>query len=51
MPHIAFEVDNIREAIKGHEILVGPNSPAKGMTIAFIVNDGVPVEFLQFERK
>ena len=48
VPHIAFEVDDLSEAIAGQEILIAPNSPSKGVLVAFILCDGAPVEFLQF---
>lgn len=50
VPHIAFIVRDIREAVEGKEILVEPNSPGPGVTVAFIVDNGAPVEFLQFDR-
>ena len=50
VPHIAFVVDNIIDAIKGKVVLIEPNSPAEGVTICFIIEDGAPVEFLQFDR-
>ena len=48
VPHVAFVVDDFAEALEGHEILIEPNSPSKGVTVAFIVDNGAPVEFLQF---
>ncbi len=48
VPHVAFEVDDLRAALAGHEILIEPNSPSEGVLVAFIVQDGAPVEFLQF---
>ena len=50
VPHVAFVVDEIEAAIAGKEILIGPNSPAEGVTVAFIVDQGAPIEFLQFDR-
>jgi hypothetical protein len=41
---------NERE-IAGKEILIAPNSPSPGVTVAFIVENGAPVEFLQFDKK
>ena len=49
VPHIAFEVDDLAEAIAGEEILIEPNSPSEGVLVAFIVHDGAPVEFLQLD--
>jgi hypothetical protein len=50
VPHVAFVVDDLQAAIKGKEILIAPNSPTDGITVAFIVDNGAPVEFLQFDR-
>lgn len=50
VPHIAFEVDNLQEAIKGKRVIVSPNSPSPGLTVAMIEEAGVPVELMQFER-
>ncbi|HUU38845.1 MAG TPA: hypothetical protein VMW46_11665 [Candidatus Desulfaltia sp.] len=50
VPHVAFVVRDIKEAIKGKEDIIKPNSPSPGVTVAFIVDNGAPVEFLQFDR-
>src|SRR5262249_61722663 len=50
VPHVAFVVDDIQAAIVGKQILIQPNSPTVGITVAFIVDNGAPVEFLQFDR-
>ncbi len=50
IPHIAFEVENLEEAISGKEIIIEPNSPSPGVMVAFIVDNGAPVEFLQIDR-
>ena len=49
IPHIAFEVDNLMEAIQGKEILIEPNSPSEGVLVAFIIEDGAPVELLEIK--
>ena len=46
--HVAFEVDDIEEAMKGREVIIKPNSPSEGVVVAFVVENGAPVEFLQF---
>jgi hypothetical protein len=51
VPHVAFEVDDLAAALVGKEILIAPNSPSPGVTVAFIVDDGAPIEFLQFSRE
>ena len=50
VPHVAFEVDDLAAALEGHEILIEPNRPSEGVVVAFIVCDGAPVEFLQFDK-
>jgi hypothetical protein len=45
---VAFEVDDLERALVGQEILIQPNSPSKGVVVAFVLCDGAPVEFLQF---
>jgi hypothetical protein len=48
LPHVAFEVDDLREAIAGKEVLIKPNSPSEGVRVAFIVENGAPIEFLEY---
>jgi hypothetical protein len=50
MPHIAFEVDDLGAAIAGKEVVIEPNSPSPGVTVAFIVDNGAPIEFLRIEK-
>jgi hypothetical protein len=51
VPHIAFEVDDLAKELEGKEILIAPNSPSEGVMVAFIIDNGAPVEFLQFEKR
>ena len=51
IPHVAFEVDDLAAALEGHDILIEPNSPSEGVTVAFVLCDGAPVEFLEFTKK
>jgi len=48
-PHLAFEVENVSEAIKGRKVIIKPNSPSKGVKVAFIEESGVPIELIQFK--
>jgi len=48
VPHVAFEVEDVEAAIVGKEVLIAPNSPSEGVTVAFIVDNGAPVEFISF---
>jgi len=49
VPHVAFAVDDLDEALRGKEILIAPTEPSPGVRVAFILDDGAPVELLQFE--
>jgi hypothetical protein len=50
VPHVAFVVDDLAATIAGEEILIAPNRPSAGVTVAFIVHNGAPVELVQFDR-
>ena len=45
--HIAFQVEDLNAALEGKEIIIQPNSPSEGVTVAFILEDGAPVELLE----
>ena len=48
--HIAFEVDDLDDALKGKDVLTKPNSPSRGVRVAMILHNGAPVELLEFCR-
>ena len=50
VPHVAFEVNNMGEAIKGKKVIIEPNSPSRGVLVAFIEDNGAPIEFLEVDR-
>lgn len=50
IPHVAFEVDDLEEALSGHEILIEPNRPSPGVRVAFVLVAGAPVELLQYDK-
>ncbi len=50
VPHVAFSVDDLNEAIKGKNVIVQPNSPSPGVFVALVEEAGAPVEFLQIEK-
>ncbi len=49
VPHVAFEVDNLEAALGGKEILIPPNCPSEGVKVAMIIDNGAPVELLEFQ--
>jgi hypothetical protein len=50
VPHVAFKVENLAEAIKGKKVIIKPNSPSEGVLVAFIEENGAPIEFIQVKR-
>ena len=50
MPHIAFVMPDLKEAIKDFEVIAEPNSPMDGVKVAMIKLNGVPKEMMEFEK-
>lgn len=50
VPHIAYMVDNIKSEITGKELLLDPFSPMPGLTVAFVMEEGIPIEFMQITQ-
>lgn len=50
IPHIAFEVDNLNESIKDKEVIGEINSPSDGVRVAMILENGAPVELIEFDK-
>jgi hypothetical protein len=48
VPHVAFEVSDLESELVGREVLIAPNSPSDGGRVAFIVENGAPIELLEF---
>jgi len=49
VPHVAFEVDDLEAGLDGREVLIEPNSPSPGVLVAFVVDNGAPVELMQID--
>lgn len=47
LPHVAFKVDDLKAAIEGEEVLLGPYEPIDEFLVAIINDAGVPVELIQ----
>ena len=47
IPHVAFEVDDLEKAIEGKKVIHGPVISDSGIRLAFIVEGGAPVEFME----
>lgn len=50
VPHVGFKVESLEEATKGRKLIVPPFEPLPGLRVAFIEDDGAPVEFLEFRK-
>ncbi len=48
--HVAFEVDDLDAALQGRNVIIVPNSPSKGVRVAFIEVNGAPVELLEVDH-
>jgi hypothetical protein len=47
VPHPAFKVSDLRAAIDGEEVLLGPYEPIDGYRVAIIRDGEVPIEFIE----
>jgi hypothetical protein len=48
LPHVAFEVDDIDEALKGKRVISAPGVPSSGVRAAMILDNGCPIELIEF---
>lgn len=48
LPHVAYRVDDLSEAIKGKEVILGPFEPSDFGAVAFVHEDGGVVEYLEY---
>ena len=48
VPHAAFVVDNLLQEIEGKNVIIRPNSPSEGLTVAFIEVNGAPIELMEY---
>ncbi len=51
VPHVAFEVDDLDEALDGKHLLPLPGPPSPGVRVAMILDGGCPIELLEFTKK
>ena len=50
IPHVAFEVDDLDSSIEGRQMIGEISSPSKGVRVAMIIENGAPVELLEFSK-
>ncbi len=51
VPHIAFEVDNMEDALVGKEVITEAHTISAGIKVAMIIDNGAPIELLEFGKK
>ncbi len=51
VPHVAFEVDDLAAALDGQQVIIEPNSPSRGVLVAFVEIQGAPVELMQIDHQ
>ena len=49
VPHIAFEVDDLDKEVEGKELLGEISSPSEGTRVAMFIDNGAPVELIEFK--
>ena len=47
-PHVACQIEKLREAIAGEEVVFGPFFPAPLLEVAFVHKNGVIIEYMQY---
>ena len=48
--HIAYEVDDLAAELEGAKVLVEPMPGGENLTIAFIEEEGIALELMQFDK-
>jgi len=47
-PHVAFRVDDLAAFLQGEEVVLGPFNPGGFGEVAFIIKDGLVIEYMQY---
>lgn len=47
LPHVAFKVDDLEKELEGKRLIWGPYESLPGFTVAFIEENGAPVELIE----
>ena len=50
VPHVAFVVEDLDAILKDKNVIIAPNSPSEGVRVAFIEENGAPIEFLEYKN-
>ncbi len=44
--HIAYKVDSLETEMAGKDVLLEPFTPMPGVTVAFVIEEGAPIELM-----
>lgn len=47
-PHVAYRVEDLQEAVRGEQLIFGPFDPGGFGEVAFVLKDGLVVEYMQY---
>ncbi len=47
LPHIAYMVEDLAAEMAGATVLLEPFEPFEGLTVAFVIEEGAPIELMQ----
>src|SRR5262245_8131686 len=47
-PHVAYRVDDLAAALEGKQLIFGPFDPGGFGQVAFVLEDGIVVEYMQY---
>ena len=50
MTDVVFEVDDLEKELTGKKVIIEPNSPSKGLIVAFIEGNGALIELMQIDH-
>ena len=50
VPHVVFVVEDLDAQVKRKEVIIQPNSPSKGLQIAFVKVNRAPVELMEYNE-
>ena len=50
MPHTSWAVDNLEAELEGKDVVVGPITAAEGVRIAYFMQDGALIEYLEVKQ-
>jgi hypothetical protein len=52
LPHLKMTVsDHLAAALAGQKVIIEPNSPSRGVLVAFVEVGGAPVELMQIDHE